>query len=650
MANVLEFVTPALATSLDISSYIESGTHLPLPPHTKVWAGNITAHGSKYITGKYELVPITLVLKIVGTSKSDLDDDIRALLVEITKKNILKWQPESATSAIYYTTYPYDTAEAHSILSKAHRDAFTVSDFTITLMADPFAWGAEQTIQVVENLCPNWNMETFTVPNVPDDWDVTETAGAGAAEVTEDTDAGDFIFGTSSVRLRATADDSVAAITTTDFITIDKTLHYCHFFNFQRESGSNRLYAYIDQYSAADALLESTAVNTVAATPNVWLSYTTPIYPDGEGGGLDEWNPNCAKVKLRFSVTGDTGGDDEVVNVDGIVFTCSEYLSDYLISNPLGIVIPASAISGDVPSPVDIYLSAFDDTVDSTNGIYVGGRDAYNSDFIPYAAADTGTAANSNIANQGDYRTIAIAGDKVINGGFENITGDPLLGNFDNWTETKHANGYIVASTSSKYGTYSACSWINDATTTRTNEIETTAYIAIDHLEAHTFSFWRKLLQYSGYGKIVVKLKEYTAVPALVATHTFTFNGHRPNWTHYSYTINGSGGAAPKFNVATTQVKIEFEMSGRKTGKWWATAYDTIYLDGVEFYQSSLPVALTAAFDLDSVEGFVQPFAHLKVGVAQSSVFCALEGNITDGANDITSTRIRPPPGRGVGM
>jgi len=642
MANTLEFVTPALATSLDISSYVESGTNIPLPPHSKVWAGNITAHGAKYITGKYELVPITLALKITGTSKSDLDDEIRALIVEITKKNILKWQPESATSAIYYTTYPYDTAEAQTILSKAHRDAFITYPFTITLMADPFAWGAEQTITVVENLCPNWNMEDFTGDD-PDDWTVTETAGAGAASITQRTTAGDYVFGASSVRFTATADDSVAQITTTDFITVTNTLHYFICFNHERSSGtSGQLECIIKQYSAADVdLADDITIATTNVTVENWKLRTTIIYPVATGG--NDFHASCAKIKIIFRVTGVTGGDSEVYQVDGIFFGCARYLSSYMLTNPLGIIIPPAALSGDVPSPCDIYLSAWDTTVDSHNGIYVGGRKEYGSGFVPHAPADTGTAAYSNIANRGDYMTIAVGGDLVVNGGFENITGDAADGNFDDWTESE-SNGDIKACSGSyaRSGTYAL--WFDSSSyaATASNVITTTAYINnggldLDPAEDYLVEFYYKsyvggMGTGSGYQRLKCEILCYNSSNASTGTLTpLNTTAIKSSYTQVSYAI--LAGTATALPASTVKIKIRFTMNGRM---WDGDAYDNFQVDDVVFYQSSTSLALTAAFDLDSIKGYVKPFLHAKLGVADSDLDFALDGKLTDGTNDIT--------------
>ena len=119
-------------------------------------------------------------------------------------------------------------------------------------------------------------MEDFTGDD-PDDWTVTETAGAGAATVTQDTDSGDYLFGDSAVNLVATADDSVAQIQTTSAISVTATEHYCLVFNYQCEQGElDALSCVISQYNDAHGDLSDDITIAITAPNNdLWYSSTT---------------------------------------------------------------------------------------------------------------------------------------------------------------------------------------------------------------------------------------------------------------------------------------------------------------------------------------------------------------------------------------
>ena len=284
MANTLRFVESVGGSTRLTLSYIEEQTKIPLPDRTNIFAGNISSDGADYVTGKYENIELTLALKVEGSSKGDLDDDLQAIITEITRENVLELAMDSGNS-IFYETMPYDHAEAMGFLNLKHREAFIVHPLVITLKAKPFALDSETTISIIENLVPNWNMEDFT-GNDPDDWTVTETAGAGAATVTADTDSGDYVFGSSAVNLVATADDSVAQIQTTAAIEVTATEHYCIVFNYQCEQGElDALTCVITQYNAAHGdLSDDIEINPTASAVDTWESSTTVIHAAGEGG------------------------------------------------------------------------------------------------------------------------------------------------------------------------------------------------------------------------------------------------------------------------------------------------------------------------------------------------------------------------------
>lgn len=429
MANILRFVdinkTTGVVTNRLTLDYVEGETILPMSANTKVWAGNITAPGASLITRKDEMIDIVLALHVHTVSRATLDTALRAIVTEITRKNILEFQPQGG-SAIYYTTYPYDTAEAAHLMEQVYRDAFVVHPFRFTLKADPYAWGAEQTITVVDNLILNWDMETFTAPNIPDGW--TVTVAGGGSTVAEDNTGGDFIFGTSSVSLLTTAAGSSAQIETTAAIAIDHTKHYCIVFNYQCEVGTLDMLTCILTPDAGAAV---TLTPTVAAV-DTWYSYTAVIHPTGGGG--NEWNVAATTVKIAFKLTGAAANPTEY-NVDGIVFSCTEYTTNKKLTDPLGIVIPASDILGDVPSYCDFYLSRFSDPgAIEFYSYFIGGRKEYSVDYNPNMemtiddySAFCGTNDNET-SERGSYKSDAIGGAGTYTSANQTLLLDSIRG------------------------------------------------------------------------------------------------------------------------------------------------------------------------------------------------------------------------------
>lgn len=617
MANTLEFRESIGGATRLALSYIENDTHIPLPSHTKVWAGNITADGADYIAGKYENIQITLALKVTGATASDLDTNLRALVAEITRENWLYFEPDGGTG-IYYHTYPYDTAEAHALLVTALRSNLTVYPFMITLMAEPFGYTAEETIIVLQNLAPNWSMELPGLIEPIDFW--VKGEGNANSHVSPDSDPGDYLWGETSVNL--TDRNSYASLTSEDYITIDKTKHYCLSFDYYVEQGSlDCLDVRVFQYDAGNNLVGTITFAITAPALDTWYSYTDIIYPEGTGGGVPEWDTDCAKAKLCFRVQGDNAGDDEVYYVDGVIFACSEYLSGHVVSNPLGIVIPPQVVSGDVASPCDMYLEAFDGFVCSRAGMYIGGREAYSEDYVPYASASTGTAAYASEANQGDLRTLTITGNLVSGGGFETWAGGPPA-DPSGWTVTRSVNG-VVQAAAGYVGSYSLQAYVT-AWPAQTNTIISTDFMAVNVANDYTLEFWYRLLQGTGYnsGRLVAYVRCYDAVGGPTGTLTaLDTTKQQTSWAWHTYSV-----ASASWPAGTTKVKLEFQM----TGGQGAFDPDYAYLDEVQLYQSSGSLSLVADLSVNDIRGHVLPFVHARKSAAQTGVTTSIQGQITD--------------------
>lgn len=157
------------------------------------------------------------------------------------------------------------------------------------------------------NLVPGWSFESPAAgpPNADwNEWVETEAAGGGVATVEAATDY--VRFRTSgaagySLQLTITAAGDSADVTSANFITIDKTRHYVLRFNHYRVTGGNGCTVTIKQYNAGN-VDQADDITITPAGSAAWGLSQTVIHAAGEGG--NDWNANCAKVKLIIKVTG----------------------------------------------------------------------------------------------------------------------------------------------------------------------------------------------------------------------------------------------------------------------------------------------------------------------------------------------------------
>ncbi len=615
-----------LATS-DIS-IIEEGSDIPLPNHLKQWSAGLNSDGKKYISGHYDSNQLTLAVRITGTDAADWYANIRAFIAEITRENILEVQPEGGSS-IFIRTYPYDSANANMLFDYHVQLANMTLPFTVTLTTDPFWFGAEQTLTPVLNLVPNWNFSTYTGSGNTTDWtgwDETRVNGAGAT--TLEALAGAAFFGSVGAHFKITAADGDAHIWSTDYVTVDKTKHYCLVLNHYRVGGADSFNWNVAQYDSGN--VAGTTLSACPAGAAAWRQEVIVIHPYTENTETYYWDADCAKVKIGFYL------DTSIAEwyLDGCVFTCSEYLSGNTLTNALGVVIPKASLLGDVSTPFDIYLSKFDTLVQNTAGMYIGSRAKYDADFVARLENSLGTAALSALASGGAYMTQVLPGELVVDGDLETYTGSGNTTDWTNWVETRGANSWMGAEGNWTAYSGSGClemySSLRDGLA-KTASIISAAYVAVDRTKDHTYSLYRLLQQGTGLAKITMQILCYDVGSALLTTLTPIWTtANQTSWKQMSILV-----PANTMPVNTTKVKLQIAF---QAGWTFGEPQDACNVDLISFQQSSSAISATVEDYLAHLAADAFPFLHYKISTAQASKTLTLQGKVKDDAlGDITS-------------
>jgi len=168
------------------------------------------------------------------------------------------------------------------------------------------------------NLITYWSWETYSGTGNTTDWtgwEETRTDGAGTATVEADTTY--ERFGAACCHLQGDAADTVASVTSSDFISVTNTYHYILRFSHYRASGGNYLTVTVKQYDSE----ESDLSDDITVTPSgsaAWAVSNTVIHATGDGG--NDFHADCTQVKIICKVTGGAAS----WYIDGIVFAHHE--------------------------------------------------------------------------------------------------------------------------------------------------------------------------------------------------------------------------------------------------------------------------------------------------------------------------------------
>ena len=237
---------------------------------------------------------------------------------------------------------------------------------------------------VQNNEITYWSWETYTGSGNTTDWTgwaETRTDGAGTATVEAYTT--DERFGAACCHLQGTAADTVASVTSSDYINVTNTLHYILRFSHYKLSGGDNFTVTVKQYNSGSSDLS----DDITVTPTgsaAWGLSNTVIHATGEGG--NDFHADCVKVKIICKVTGAAAS----WLVDGIVFAPhEENVSDHAFGTKLFLngyeIAEVQSITGPNLSTETIDVTSHDS--DNTyreyiSGIYEGGEIGIEGLFV----------------------------------------------------------------------------------------------------------------------------------------------------------------------------------------------------------------------------------------------------------------------------
>ncbi len=420
---------------------------------------------------------------VVGTSDSDLDSKVNALIVQIKKRvNYIEYKPVGRTSSRWLITYwpeEYDDSSYFDVLRRQSGKEATVKWKQPIF---PFYVGTEQTIEVIKELGLNNNLEDWA-GGIANNWTFGGTSGSNT--LTMETSAPFVYQGNASVKCTRSTSTTNPYMESTDYIMVDSTKHY-QFGAYMRSGDINMGLQPRYEILCYDAANQLTGTITASPyipwpiswwNPTIWVDIFAMlglniIHPASDTGESRIYPPmrfpaNTVKVKRRiypcsWSVY------PQVAYIDELLFAQVEYTycmwEGYTPPEACGvgaytINIPPGVILGDYPAPVDIYYKS---KYWQPNFLMLGQRERYDPDFAGVRKSlqgDCGYAADGPLLSF--YTELTIPSNELIsNGSFETYTG---TGNNTDWadiTETREPSELtytLGASTSSYSGT--ACAY-----------------------------------------------------------------------------------------------------------------------------------------------------------------------------------------------
>lgn len=173
MADVLKFVDSVASSPsvrLDINDgstwrALLNGSEFPPPPLRRALASTLMVDGSRVPAAAYDNRTVKLTLSLQVTGADNQATQIQTLAREVDRtQNVLMWQPTGATNPVFFKTLRSDVSRV--LEHKASR-----REIELNLMAEPFAYGLEQTLAPV-----TVNNDPANVSN-GQFWDITGVKG-----------------------------------------------------------------------------------------------------------------------------------------------------------------------------------------------------------------------------------------------------------------------------------------------------------------------------------------------------------------------------------------------------------------------------------------------------------------------------------------
>ncbi|MHB8779818.1 MAG: hypothetical protein ACYC55_00330 [Candidatus Geothermincolia bacterium] len=633
MATTLRFVEADLTTLRLALNWIEGESDLTLPEHMKQWAESPHADGRRYVNGHWGGRTLHLALQARGSSKVERNSKARALVAELIRENILEL--DDGTNPIWIKTYPLDAAQATGVLERWLESEYMLHPLVIDLPADPHWFGDWETLSLVSNKVDEWSFEDYTGSGNTTNftgWTETRTNGAGTATV--EAHASAAVFGAVGCHLKVTSVDGVASVESGYMSALDAGVVYHHFLGIHcfRVSGADALTVTLRQFDGAFADLNDDIILTPAGAA-AWRFASEIV---GAPGTLPApaFHADCENVKLLISVDGAVAD----WYVDGVGFTSSRYLSGYELTNALGVILPgaegptASVLLGDVPAPCDIYIGKWGGCED-TKALYLGGRKVFHHNFVARLENSQGTAALSNLASGGAFRTQTVPTEKLTNGGFNTFTG--VAGSdaevWTDWTATRGAGAELLIAYPWGEGGYCVAAASNDGVLVD-QDLTRTAAVAIDIGEDHVLSVYYAIWQASGLARFKVDVLCFDAGNNPTGTlEVFNVNNSQLNFAFLSRTI-----APAEWPALTTKGKAKLTFTTKGGG-----GDDVVFGDLISFAQSSVSLAGLFETYSDYIKGDAKLLLHYKLSTAETDKTLTVQGKITDDSlGDISALQV----------
>lgn len=163
--------TANIRLSLSVApwSVLKTGTDLPPPPFKRAVVSTLLTDGAKIPAAAYDNRVIVLHVQLDATSPSIAATQLQALNRELDRPyNVLRWQPEPAIPAVYFNTFRSPDWAPENI-----DHGINLYDFTISLVAEPFAYGTQEqspsTITVNNDPAAGTNGKFFDISGVKGD-------------------------------------------------------------------------------------------------------------------------------------------------------------------------------------------------------------------------------------------------------------------------------------------------------------------------------------------------------------------------------------------------------------------------------------------------------------------------------------------------
>lgn len=310
--------------------------------------------GQKYRKrlSKPENQELNFRVKVLGTSKDDMDAKLHAIYDEIVKdESVITWRPDQREDYSYWTAYGSPTGEVDTYFSYEWQTAeICVLSWMMIALPGPLGdW---------EELAPVWCLgddNSFEKDDGADlqFWTVVAT---GAATWAKEAGAGNFLHGLQSLRMNCLAGETVTATEKT-YIQVEELDHFDRHDYAKKLSGTGDVDYSLICFDVTDAVTGTVDLltgddPTGAFLDRLSISAGQGIMHPSDSGDALKFPVGTTQVKRVIKQSG-LG----TILFDDLYFANSEYAPDNKIRPTMGLVIPGADIPGNLPADADLYFS-----------------------------------------------------------------------------------------------------------------------------------------------------------------------------------------------------------------------------------------------------------------------------------------------------